>query len=127
MVRKLATAVMAGGLLMSTSTTAFADSWAPIVVKDPDTLVWKAYESYIDSDNLVCIRAYNSVSSAYAETWIRDYWGDPIVHFRDYGGDDQPSCRSISYTRDGEQARIFLQHVSSTGSITGYVEATRIF
>ncbi len=53
MVRKLATAVMAGGLLMSTSTTAFADSWAPIVVKDPDTLVWKAYESYIDSDNLV--------------------------------------------------------------------------
>jgi hypothetical protein len=68
--------------------------------------------------NEICIRAHNSLSSAYAEIWVRDNWLELIRHFRDYGGNDEPNCRTVSTLYNGDVGQIYFQHIDSDGNET---------
>lgn len=107
-------AVVGGTLSWSGVAPAAADPWGIIVLATPDDK-WKASAWYHDDTNEICIRAHNSLSSAYAEIWVRDNWMELIRHFRDYGGNDEPTCRTVSTLYNGDVGHIYFQHKNSDG------------
>ncbi|GAA4429770.1 hypothetical protein ACFQV2_08705 [Actinokineospora soli] len=110
-------AVVGGTMAWTGAAPAVADPWEMVVLKSSEGK-WKASLWYHDADNEVCIRAHNSISSAYAETWVRDDWYEVILHFRDYGGNDEPTCRTVSSVYDGAVGLVYLQHRDSDGHRT---------
>lgn len=114
--RAAVTVAVTVGTVVATATPAAADPWGELVLRNSDK-VWKASAWYKDSINEVCIRAWHSVSSSYAEIWVRDQTGEVNLHFRDYGGNDVETCRSVPMRYDGRGVGVELQHVSDWGKL----------
>lgn len=114
-----AIAVALGTLIWAGAAPAAADPWGDTFeITDPATGKWKASAWYDDSTNTVYIRAYNSVSSAFAEMWVYDQFGNELRHFKDFGGDDAPSHRSVSLGYNGTPATFYFRHVNSSGDVS---------
>lgn len=69
-------------------------------------------------DNKVCIKAWNSIDSAYAEIWVRNRRNGDEIHFKDFGGDDVENCRSVPLSYNGDIADVKFQHRKSDETLT---------
>lgn len=115
----LAGAAATLGLLSMSGTTSHASDEYTVAKVDG---VWKAYASYTDQGNQLCVRAYNSVRGADAIAYLR-LGGGRSLSVEDEGGDRERTCRRLDVPENvWMQLEVF--HHSSLGdgtSTTGWV------